>query len=220
MLSRHAIHKEIFEDSMEPLRRIMGVHIKIHSEQQIPEMGKFAVDSVVIITKGSVKHMFMIEFQNTCREHPQILTHKFLHHIKEHQADKNYLWCVRITKNTPYPLSLKLVIIRSWMIFALRNTDHTPFVSCWMFFNDIHNPLKQKDEKQSIPLSEFLRRPIHVGASPKGHASDWEFCCDIFEMNQNSSKIESTCIQRVKDTKRFALGNVKCPVKCIVCDRS
>lgn len=133
------------------------------------------VDSVVIIdTSYGKKLLFVIEFQNSKREDPVMLTHKLGQCMETHKPYKTFLWCVSIAENSSrLRLEERFDVVRRWMILATLHADTMPKWSNWWFFqrqNDV--PITRSK------MTPFLQNPIIIQYAPEGERSDWQYAPD------------------------------------------
>lgn len=205
MMTNHALHKSVFVASIMALQTTFNCEkVSVDQELQISYKSKSAdtdalfVDAVVTFVVGKIRHVFLIEFQNSHREHVDKLIHKFNDMCKKpHVLQENsrfYLICVNLKDRkvnstcVDYKLEHKLDIIRSWMLVVMQNPGKVKRYSYWNMFYEMHATNGSLNGKMDSPLlgksgvdcCAFLKNPLYLNSAPIGDSSDWQYCCDPF----------------------------------------
>jgi hypothetical protein len=175
----HAQTKNAFEKCMRVLHSCVAKvrNITFYHEMSVEDACTGAVDSVMeVLTTDNKKLVFVIEFQNTHRENPSMLTHKLLGVCAKLNPVRAFLMNVRISgERTHWKMQEKLDILRRWIIVLIYYYDKVPSRTYWEFFQGEDSPLEPNAEK-----SEFLSKPIVIECAPEGVISDWEFATDPY----------------------------------------
>lgn len=142
-------------------------------------VGEDSVDFVIeITTKDNVKHMYFIEIMNTKTEQVIKYSKKFQLAIEKLKPTKSYMIAFDIKNEIKsYNLTLKIDILRRWVVFTLLYSQYIPRITNWWFFCDYRNAYPLRNLAN---LNEFLKNPIKISKPPKNIKSDWEFATDVY----------------------------------------
>ena len=181
----HAVEKQIFEKSLAVIKNTCSLCRNIEFLPEDPDLcvdksvgvDKLAVDMIVDLTTTANKHLlFVIEIQNTKKESPAVLTHKFIIACSKMNPYRAFLINLRVsTKYSHWDVEEKIDMLRRWMIFMMYYADKLPSRSYWELFQGDSAPLEDKALK-----SLFLSKPFVIDFAPKGIKSDWEFATDPY----------------------------------------
>ena len=179
MKRSHAQTKDAFEKCMRVMHSCVGKirNITFYHEMSVGDACTGAVDTVMeILTTENKKLVFVIEFQNTHRENPSMLTHKLIGVCIKLDPVRVFLMNVRISSDrTEWKMHEKLDILRRWVIMLTYWHDKVPSRTYWEFFQGEDSPLEVNAEK-----SKFLSEPLIVDWAPKCFKNDWEFATDPY----------------------------------------
>lgn len=205
MYDEHAKFKGVFEASIMALQNTFNCQ-SIVVKQEVPvnlDKDKKYIDAVVTFVVGKIRHVFMLEFQNTGHEVESVLIHKFMdlrdRCISPSEAkagatcSKTYLVCVKIgdrwtnDHSDRFRLEHKLDIIRSWMLVVMLDPNDWPEHMFWCMFYDMHSTNGTLDGKMDSPLSgpngapccDFLKYPLHLNSAPNSRKG-WKYACDPY----------------------------------------
>ena len=181
----HAIDKQIFETSLTVIKYTCSLCRDIEFLPEDPDLcvdksvgiDKLAVDMIIDLTTTANKHLlFVIEIQNTKKESPKVLTHKFIIACSKMNPYRAFLINLRVsTKYKSWDIEEKIDMLRRWMIFMMYYADKLPSRSYWELFQGDCAPLEDNAVR-----SLFLSKPFVVDFAPKGIKSDWEFATDPY----------------------------------------
>lgn len=185
MATNHATDKIAFKKAMMLLQHtVYDINqVRFHNEYQVSQ--GTAIDTVIEIDDiRNHKHVFVIEFQNTCKEDVSTLTHKYAQVCKTFNPYRSYIFCVRIGDvniEPNYTHAQRLDIVRRWIILAIIYGDKLPLRNHWWFFwnnpttTSGASPLKPSEYKSPF-MNEAV---IKINYPPEGIKSDWEFATDM-----------------------------------------
>lgn len=183
MRRAHATRKHVFEKCMRVVQTTVLKCRNITFHHESVELcndgtdGSCAADSVMeILTTEGKKIICMVEFQNTHRENPSTLTHKFLSVCAKTNPHKACLMNVRISgSRSEWKMEEKMDIFRRWIVFIIYYHERLPSRTYWEFFQGDESPLEANADK-----SKFLSSPLVVDWAPQGIIANWEFASDPY----------------------------------------
>ena len=194
-LRGHTINKELFINAINVLRETVGAIVRLNISPEY-DPWKDATESASVnapekVKGGNIdvfleiidleqqKHVFVIELQNTHKEGPSRLTHKFAQVVRNHDPAHAYLVCLRLTGELSVltPITQRIDIFRRWVIFAILYAKSLPRLNHWWFFWEGN----QSPLCNSAEISKFLSQPVRIHRPPKPiHPEcDWEFATDV-----------------------------------------
>lgn len=179
---------KVIEHSLENVKHLetsydMDKSASIYHEFDVGEYGKIDFLTKVTDIKDRVI-MFAIEVLATKTEDMKLYPHKMFEASRLVKPFKSIYITLDINdRSNNYTVVEKLVILRRWIMFAVRYIDYLPSHSLWWMFSNNRNPYVLKEEHHP-----FFHNPVKIDQSVSGNVG-WEFDTDPFIYTKNDTNM-------------------------------